>query len=538
MFQSTLLNKLLNTSNKKYILNLLRQNKTEGEILKNIQEVFFIKKAKTDFKSFVFLFYTEVSAGNNFESSPHTDILIKICQLKANREIIQDVNIVIPPGHTKTTICNVLFTAFILGLYPNLRIIFGCNSIDEGLKRNQDVINIMTNPLYQKIFPDTILTSKTKTWFQTNSGGGRRAVSTDIATRFTGGDADLLLIDDANDTTGTQNDFDKVQDWFYKKAERRLRRTKFDLGVLNIQQLTGEGCLANILLKRKKTFTLTLKAFEENDVKIEIPIAENLIYTIIRKKGFLWEKKENEYLTIKEEKPFIWDTQYQANPLAKKGDLFSIKNIQDANDHDLNGKYTIEEIREMMSEIILAIDPAVTDSEKSDKTGLVVIGFNGVNYFVLEDRSGHYHPQVWAGEVLFLYKKWRFNHLIAEKNQGGQMIDTNIRSYFQLQNYIVRFPITLVPATFGKRLRAEPVATMYQQNKVKHIQYFKNEEVKNNLDDLEYEMLTFTGNIKDKSPDRLDALVHGLTYFIVEEPELSHKEVFGDVFGEENNLDY
>lgn len=512
--------------------------KKKQEILnqkKTLLSQLLIIKARTDFKSFVYLFYKEVSAGNEFESSEHTDILIKICQLKAERKLIKDLNVIIPPGHTKTTICNVLFTAFILGLYPNLRIVYGSNSTSECYKRNQDVINLMITDLYKKVFPETILVSKNKGWFITTKGGFRQAVSTNIATKFTGGDADLLLIDDANDTTGTLNDFDKVQDWFYKKAERRLRKTKFDLGVFNIQQLTGEGCLANILIKRKKTFTLILKALEENDVKIEIPIKDDC-FSFIRKKGFLWKRKEEEYLSIKEEKPFIWETQYQANVLAKKGTLFTTEIIEKANNHELNGKFTINEFRNILSCVVIAVDPAVTNTEKSDRTGIIVCGVNSLEeYFILEDVSGFYEPNEWARILHILYEKWQANFIIVEVNQGGSLLTSNINAFtdgFKSRKYL---NIREVRAKFGKMIRAEPIQTLYARNKVKHIQCYKDQD--GSLIDLEAEMLFFTGSINEKSPDRLDAMVHGLTAFI-EEQEISHKEAFGDVFTEENNLDY
>jgi hypothetical protein len=515
---------------------LLKTKQALIEKKKAIINQLLIKKAKEDFKSFVYLFYNEVSAGNNFESSLHTDILIKICQLKADRKLTKDVNIIIPPGHTKTTICNVLYTAFLLIKYPNLRKVYGCNSKEEGLKRNEDVINIMNTAEYKQIAGDNILRSTAKGWIKTNKGGGRRVVSTDIATRFTGGDADMLLIDDANDTTGTLNDFDKVQDWFYKKAERRLRRTKFDLGVFNIQQLTGEGCLANILMKRKNTFTLALKAYEENDVIIKIPLADGTTYDFFRPKGFLWQKKESEYLAIKEEKPFIWETQYQANVLGKRGTLFTTAIIEKANNHDLNGRFTIKEFRNMLSTIVIAVDPAVTNTENSDRTGIIVCGINALEeYFILEDMSGFYEPSEWARMVHFLYDKWQANFIVVEVNQGGSLLTSNLNAFtdgFKRKQYL---NIKEVRAKYGKLIRAEPIQTLYAKNKVKHIHYFKDQQ--GDLLDLESEMLFFTGNGNEKSPDRLDSMVHGLTSFI-QGQEVSRQDAFDNVFTENEDFDF
>jgi len=94
-----------------------------------------------------------------------------------------------------------------------------------------------------------------------------------------------------------------------------------------------------------------------------------------------------------------------------------------------------------------------------------------------------------------LYYKFDADRIVCEVNNGGDLIEKLLR----VQD--VNVPYTSVRATRGKMLRAEPISALYEQSKVKHVGYFK---------ELEDQMCSYTPNTI-KSPDRLDALVWGLT---------------------------
>ena len=147
--------------------------------------------------------------------------------------------------------------------------------------------------------------------------------------------------------------------------------------------------------------------------------------------------------------------------------------------------------------IVVSIDPAVTAKADSDETGIVVLGkdSNG-NGYVLEDGSGIYTPLQWATESQRLADKWNATAYIGENNQGGDMVESTIRQVDRKRR------VKLVRATKGKYLRAEPVFSMYEQNRIFHVGEFPK---------LEQQMITFNPESNEKSPDRVDALVHGLT---------------------------
>jgi phage terminase large subunit-like protein len=153
-----------------------------------------------------------------------------------------------------------------------------------------------------------------------------------------------------------------------------------------------------------------------------------------------------------------------------------------------------------LTRIIVAIDPAVTANMNSDETGLIVVGKDSEGFgYVLEDLSGKYSPNHWAKIANDAAFRWNADCIVAEKNQGGDMVEAVLKS--QGTNHRIK----LVTATKGKFVRAEPVYSLYEQNKIYHVGSFPI---------LESQMVTFDPD-KGKSPDRVDALVWGLTELMV-----------------------
>lgn len=146
--------------------------------------------------------------------------------------------------------------------------------------------------------------------------------------------------------------------------------------------------------------------------------------------------------------------------------------------------------------VVVAIDPAVTSGEQSDETGIVVVGkgSDGRGY-VLADRSCKESPSGWAHRAVQAFNDFSADRIVAEKNQGGDMVEATIRSVFPSA------PFKGITAKVGKRLRAEPISALYEQGRVSHVGSF---------DPLEDQMTQWVPD-SGTSPDRLDALVHGLT---------------------------
>jgi len=157
-----------------------------------------------------------------------------------------------------------------------------------------------------------------------------------------------------------------------------------------------------------------------------------------------------------------------------------------------------------MRRIVVAVDPAVTSRADSDETGIVVagIGIDGYGY-VLADESLRGSPNQWASAAVRAFHRWRADRIVAESNNGGEMVGLTIRTVDP------NVPVKLVHASQGKRTRAEPVAARYEQGRVRH---------PIPLPGLEEQMLTWDPARDDDSPDRVDALVWALTELLLANP--------------------
>lgn len=156
--------------------------------------------------------------------------------------------------------------------------------------------------------------------------------------------------------------------------------------------------------------------------------------------------------------------------------------------------------------IVVAIDPAVSNKEGSDETGIVVVGRSAdKNFYVLEDLSGRYAPHEWATCAIESYRRHKADRILAEVNNGGEMVAATVR------NVDATVPFRSVHASRGKVTRAEPIAALYEQRKVHHVGTFPA---------LEDQQCNFTSDYDrgHGSPDRVDALVWALT-------ELSERDV-------------
>jgi phage terminase large subunit-like protein len=161
-----------------------------------------------------------------------------------------------------------------------------------------------------------------------------------------------------------------------------------------------------------------------------------------------------------------------------------------------------------LTRIVVAIDPATTSGEDADETGIIVAGKDGGGRgYVLADRSGHYPPTEWAKAAIELYRQHKADRIVAEINNGGEMVEATLRMID------ANVPFTAVHATRGKVVRAEPVAALYEQEpgRVFHVGAFPT---------LEDQMCGFTTDFDRKmagfSPDRVDALVWAFSDLLVE----------------------
>ncbi len=155
-----------------------------------------------------------------------------------------------------------------------------------------------------------------------------------------------------------------------------------------------------------------------------------------------------------------------------------------------------------MQRIIVAVDPAITANKNSDETGVVVAGLGTDNKaYVLDDLSGKYTPAEWACVVINAYHDYKADRVIAETNQGGDMVEHTIRSFDP------DIPYKGVHASRGKIARAEPIAALDAQGRIHHAGIFAA---------LEDQMCRFNPSVKyGSSPDRVDARIWAMTELLL-----------------------
>ncbi|WP_018632105.1 DNA-packaging protein [Neomegalonema perideroedes] len=167
-----------------------------------------------------------------------------------------------------------------------------------------------------------------------------------------------------------------------------------------------------------------------------------------------------------------------------------------------------------LDRVVVAVDPPILGGPQSDACGIVVAGAvmegepSDWTAYVLADWSARgKSPAVWAERAATAFAQFRADRLVAEINQGGDMVETILRQSAP------NIPFRGVYATRGKRLRAEPVAALYEQGRIRHVGLFP---------ELEDQMRSFgasgLGPGMGRSPDRLDALVWAITDLLLSAP--------------------
>jgi len=146
--------------------------------------------------------------------------------------------------------------------------------------------------------------------------------------------------------------------------------------------------------------------------------------------------------------------------------------------------------------IVVGVDPTATSH--GDEAGIITAGRAGDGLYVIADDSRQGSPLEWARAAVSAYNRHKANLIVAESNQGGEMVSTVIAQVAP------EVPVKLVHASRGKATRAEPVAAIYEQQRGRHVGTFAK---------LEDEMCMWTPG--DSSPNRMDALVWAATELMI-----------------------
>lgn len=174
--------------------------------------------------------------------------------------------------------------------------------------------------------------------------------------------------------------------------------------------------------------------------------------------------------------------------------------------------------------IVVAVDPPATHGENADECGIVVAGIDEHDHgYILEDLSRQASPAEWGRIAVDAFDRWQADRIIAERNNGGDMVEHVVRTEARDAHAAGRRATSQIPyravwAARGKYTRAEPVAAEYERARVHHVGMFA---------ELEDQMCSWVPG--EDSPDRMDALVWALTDLMLQRQGLD-EDIAGELF--------
>lgn len=441
--------------------------------------------------------------GNKMIVAPHHRILQETIDRVVDGEITRLI-VNIPPGYTKTELATINMIGRGLALNNRARFMHLSYSHNLALLNSSTARGMVKSAAYQAMWPMALKEdADSKAMWWTEHGGGVYASS--AAGQVTGfraghmqpGWQGALIIDDPvkPDDAYSETVRDGVNKRFNETIKSRLAIESTPMVV--IMQRIHYNDLSGYLLRGgsgEKWHHLNLPVIiDNNDAYPEenthgIPIEHGL------PDGWLWPFKHNEsnrVALMSHRRTF--EAQYMQRPrrFNAEGALWTEALIASA--HAL-------QINQERARCVVAIDPATTNSDESDETGIVAASSYGNGdkklFTVDGDYSGKYSPAGWAKKAMGAYDEHDADAIVIETNQGGDMAENT------LKNAGFKGRIIRVHASKGKYARAEPISALYEQGRVAH---------QGALYTLENQLMEYIPASAKKSPDRLDAMVYALT---------------------------
>ncbi|MFJ7422760.1 terminase large subunit domain-containing protein [Streptomyces uncialis] len=400
-----------------------------------------------------------------------------------------------PPRHGKSRRASRWGPLWFLRRYPHRRVILGSYSSDLADEHGawiRDAISTWGDDLGIHLNRG----SKARNRFDI-AGHEGGLIAAGIGGGLTGKGADIAIVDDpVKDMADADSPTMRKRAWDWWQA---VLQTRLEPG--------GAICVIQTRWHEDDLSGRILEEAEANEWHvIDLPAIADSTHDILgRELGDpLWPERFDAAHHAKTRKRVgerVWAALYQQKPRPPEGGVWQRTWI-DSNRTSVVAFGGID-----MARIVVAVDPAGGDSVVSDETGIVgaARGYDG-HLYVLDDRSGSLGANDWGLTVCRLALELRADAIVVESNYGGDMARQIVRqAWDQLQRAGetcgLLMPMVLeVTAKIGKRLRAEPIAQLYEQGLVHHVGMFSK---------LEDQMVTWVAGMD--SPDRMDAGVHALT---------------------------
>lgn len=433
------------------------------------------KAAKKELAKRHLIDFLEYDSNYKWKRAKHLNLLCKKLE-EIEKGNLKRLMVFLPPRHGKSEVVSKKFPAWYLGKNPDKEIILSSYAADLAYDFSRIARNTLkehNNTFGRELASDS---SAIKNWNIEGYDGGLTAAG--VGGPITGRGANVAIIDDPVknwEEASSKTYRDKVWKWYQSVLRTRLTPNG---AIVLVMTRWHEDDLAGRLLKQEG----------DNWDIVNFPAIAKEEDILGREEGeALWPERYpiSEIEDIRNtllDRMFL--SLYQQEPRkTEESALWNYDIIKNVNEYP------------NLKKVIVAIDPATSNNSNSDETGIIGAGIGPNNFgYVLEDRSTKASPNGWAKKAISAYNEYKADAIIAEVNQGGDMVESVIRSQDRNVSY------KEVRASRGKTIRAEPIASLYEQGKVFHVGKFTK---------LENQLTTWEqGN---DSPDRLDALVWALT---------------------------
>jgi len=409
---------------------------------------------------------------------------------------IKKLMVFMPPQHGKSELTTRLLPSYIAGLNPNRKMVVASYNATLATRFNRDIQRVIDTKAYSDIFENTRLNDTNVVTVSNNT------LRNSEIFEFVGMDGYVKTVGRGGALTGTTVDVGIIDDpikdraeavsktireglwaWYENVFETRLHN---DSQQLLIQTRWHKEDLAGKLLARDNDWeVIVFEGIKENHYDYDPRFIGDA----------LWPDKHSlERLEkIRAQSPITFNSLYQQSPeLSADMGIFWEEGIIE--------RQRIEE-RPPLRRVVVAVDPAVSKTQASDETGIVVVGEANGHAYIIDDLSGRYSPSEWAEVASKAAVTYGADCIVGEKNQGGDLVEMNIRQV----NKSIR--IKLIHSSKGKEVRAEPVFALYEQGRVWHVGQFPI---------MEFQMVTFNPDTRAvKSPDRVDAMVFGISELLI-----------------------
>lgn len=429
--------------------------------------------------------YLELTSRGSWHRAAHLDMLCAALH-DVDAGTCKRLIVNMPPRHGKSEVISKGFPGWYLGRHPDREVMlisYGADLAEDFSRINREKIR----EYGEQVFGIRISreSGSVARWGVEGHRGG--LIAAGVNGPLTGRGASVAVIDDpikgsleANSNTYRQH----LLEWYQTVLRTRLTP---DGAIILVQTRWHKNDLAGWLIDQAAADGEQWRIINMPAISGDEPDSLN------REPGqALWPDRfplDHLQSIRKTLSPYQWSALYQQQPTDIEGAMWK---------YDTIDQYRIGKNTELphLRRIVVGVDPAVTATDSSDETGIITAGVDSRgHYYILSDVSAIRSPLESARAVVQEYWLHKADDIVAESNQGGDMVSDLIRT-------VDRRPrVQLVRATRGKRIRAEPIASLYEQGLVHHVGQFPQ---------LEEQLCTWNP-LSNDSPDRMDALVWAVT---------------------------